>query len=46
MDFVHHSVFKEYKTSGSESVSILWRAEGDTPTKLDVTDSALLKHVH
>jgi hypothetical protein len=46
MDFVHHSVFKEYKVSESEFVSVLWWAEGDTPTKLGATDSAVLKHVY
>jgi hypothetical protein len=46
MDFVRHSVFKENKASESESVSVLYRKEGDKPTKLDATDSAVLKHVH
>lgn len=46
MDFVCHSVFKEYKILESEFVSVLLRAEGDMPTKLGATDSAVLKHVH
>lgn len=46
MNFVHRPVFKEYKTSESESISVLWRAEGDTPIKLVATDSSVLKRVH
>jgi hypothetical protein len=46
MNFVHRPVYKEYKTSESESTSVLWRAETDTLIKLGATDSVVLKHRH